>query len=140
MLLELKRIAEARDARAAEGRSLAERALRGAGNLLLGAAKHVFDGILEDGPRMAARTAARTLAGHSGAANPGAASTAMLNFLAAHSRRGPAHQGHRPGLTDDDRMERNLRAMEREVRSLPLRDGQPGQHRWRPDGTDSEED
>jgi hypothetical protein len=60
--VQLERIAEARDARATEGLSLAGRVRRGAGRLW-GAARHVLERTLEDAPHLAARVAARSLAG-----------------------------------------------------------------------------
>jgi hypothetical protein len=120
MLLELKRIAEARDARAAEGQSLAGRALRGAGRLLLGAAKHVLERTLEDLPHMASRAAVRSLAGSSG--TPPAAVLATTS-MAAHGRIGHELGGRRPGATDDGRLDRIMDAAEREVARLPMRPG-----------------
>lgn len=139
MLLRLQRIAEARDARAAEGQSVAGRVLRGTGNLLLGAAKLIIDGVMKD----AARAAVRAYPGTSGAGPSGtAAATLLTTALAAHSRIGHVPGGHRRGSIGDDRdrTERALRSFERAVRNLPLRPGQPEQHRRRTDGTDSEED
>jgi hypothetical protein len=139
MLLRLQRIAEARDARAAEGQSVAGRVLRGTGNLLLGAAKLIIEGVMQD----AARAAVRAYPGTSGAGPSGtAAATLLTTALAAHSRIGHAPGGHRRGRIGDDRdrTERALRSFEREVRNLPLRPGLPEQPRRQTDGTDSEED
>lgn len=120
MLLQLRRIAAARDARAAEGQSTAERVLRGAGRFLLGAARHVLASTLEDLPRMANRAAARSLAGSSG--TPAGALLAA-SVTAAHGRLGPEHTGRRRGAADDGRLDRMMDAAERELARLPMRPG-----------------
>jgi hypothetical protein len=120
MLLWLKRIAEARDARAAEGQSLAGRVLRGAGRLLLGAAKQVLERTLEDAPQLASRAAARSFAGRSGPAPAGVRATTAM---AAHGRIGHDRGGRRPGATGDGPLDRIMDAAGREVASLPMRPG-----------------
>jgi hypothetical protein len=94
--------------------------LRGAGNLVLGAARYILGRTLEEAPQIASRAAVRSLAGSSGTAP---AAVLAATSMAAHSRGGQA--GRRSAATNDDRLERMMAAAERDVARLPLR---PGPH------------
>lgn len=120
MLMQLRRVAAARDARAAEGRSSVEGVLRGAGRLLLGAARHVLASTLDDVARRTNRAAVRSLAGSAGTP---AHAVLAATVTAAHDRLGPGPMGRRSGAADDGRLDRMLDAAERDVARLPMRPG-----------------
>lgn len=101
MPLQLKRIAEARDAEAYASQSFAGWALRGAGNLVREVAKNVVGSLQEE----AHRRAARAFLG-----NPGSASATA------------------PGIIDGDRLDRMLDHMERDIRRLPRRNNWQDPH------------
>jgi len=116
-LLHLKRIAETRDRQATEGQSFVEWALRGAGRLLQGAARHVLAQIQEDLPHAASRAAVRSVARRAG--TPAAALPAATS-MAAHGRIGRVLGGRPPGTAHGYQSDRIMAEIERDVGRLPL--------------------